>query len=103
MNFIKFYKDDVLQELDDVDKAICEHIGVPFNEEKWCALTTVPEEREAFWSVGIDWYNTIAQALAMGLDYDKIRNEVAPNSEVVHKICDFLEQNYTYESGWCVK
>lgn len=103
MNFIKFYKDGVLQELNGVDKAICEHLGVPFNEKKWCALTTTLKEREQFWSVGLDWYNVIAKGLALGFNYYGIMTEIAPNSEVVHKICDFLKQNYTYESGWCVK
>lgn len=86
----------------DVDKEICEHLGLPFNEKKWCGMMKEPVE-------GIDWYNIIGLCLACGNTYaelrDKIGDKYTESGKELHdnmlKVIDYLEAHYDVDCGRC--
>lgn len=73
----------------DIDREVCDLLGKEFSDEKWCYLGKERVE-------GVDWYNTVVFALALGETYDKVR-ELWQNEEI-HKIVDMLEHKYYVSS-----
>lgn len=60
-----------------VDAAICDHLGVETDSERWYA----------------DWYGFVGLALAFGKSWGEIREEVSFDSDLI-AVCNFLEANY---------
>jgi hypothetical protein len=60
--------------LQDVDKELCEYLGVEVSETKW---------------VG-DWYNCIGLGLAIGHDWDKLRGFFPEHGPII----DYLESRF---------
>ena len=63
-----------------VDEEICEYMGMPVDENKWCC----------------SWYDTIGFSIAMGKDVAWMRSEF--ENENVLKILDYLEAHYRFDS-----
>ena len=66
----------------DIDAAICEHLGIEFSTE--------------FWALG--WYNSIGLGLAMGRNWDELKDILISDPELV-KVIDFLQERYNV-SAW---
>lgn len=64
--------------LQDVDRDICEHLGVKVDPMNWYS----------------NWYNTIGLSLAIGHSFEKIKEFFPERAQVI----DFLEQNYDVNS-----
>lgn len=94
MNCIKLVDIETgeIKPLTDVDEEICKVLDKPFDENKWCYLGKERIE-------GVDWYNTICFALAMGHNYDKIK-ELWSDCDEILKIVDYLEQHYKPEAWY---
>lgn len=68
-------KQMVLQE---VDKAICVYMDIPVSETDWA----------------YSWYNTIGLSLAIGHDWEKIKEFFPERTPII----DFLKENYDVNS-----
>src|SRR5581483_8026268 len=81
--------------LNKIDEEICQLFGATVHPKYWCN----------------NWYNTIGFAIAMGDDWNKIRQrrmdeindpkttaEMKEWAEYDLKIIDYLEANYTYDT-----
>ena len=66
--------------LHDVDRVICEKLGIECSEKKWA----------------FGWYSIIGLLFAMGKTFDEVR-EVLGSSELL-LVLDVLEENYTVNS-----
>ena len=92
MYCIKFIKKGTEEEvkLDDVDKLVCEVLGEEYNQKKWCYLGEKPVE-------GVDWYNTVAFALALGKTIAEVK-ELWKDCKEIIKICEMIEAQFDTDS-----
>ena len=65
----------------DIDDEICAHLGVPSHPTWYYA----------------GWYNTIGLAIACGKDWNWLRAEVEPTSDLI-KVVDYLEAHYVSDA-----
>lgn len=63
------------EKLQTIDQKICEFLGVPVDEKKWCG----------------DWYNVVGFRLAIGKTFAEIREEI--QGYVLLQENDFLEED----------
>lgn len=70
----------------DLDKAICHHLDVPYNEDEWC----------------LGWYGTIALLGALGKKGPEIVDMMKPGT-AMHQIAVFLSDNYTTDAWYEAK
>ncbi len=92
MHCIKFIKKGTEEtvELDEVDKLVCEALGKEYNPKKWCYLGEKRVE-------GVDWYNTVAFALALGKTIAEVK-ELWKDCDEIIKICEMIEAKFVPES-----
>lgn len=65
----------------DIDKEMCEHLGVPCDPGQWYA----------------HWYDIIGLALAVGKDWEWLREQYGEDEEL-GPVVEFLAERYDAES-----
>jgi hypothetical protein len=81
--------------LQDIDRAICQNLDIPFSEDKWAA----------------NWYANIGLFLALGKSFNDIidlcwdiNGYEAEHANLTLRIAAYLNDNYTsdawYQHGW---
>ena len=77
--------------LQDIDKELCDMLGVPCDDNEWV----------------LGWYDSIGLGLACGCDWDKIRKILIIDDSEHHKslakVIDYLRNNFTTDSWYCHK
>jgi len=81
-----------------VDEELCNVFGQPVDKKYWMPLFKVTEpERTCY-----NWYDIIGLGLACGRSFEFIKNTLGAQGEddIGHKVCDYLDQNFT-TNAWC--